>query len=72
VFGGISVQVQIWEMGGIDARSRPDCSGMSGNLTLLTNVVFRVHRGRVRAVSTAYRRTGRLVRATSLYDGRGC
>jgi hypothetical protein len=25
-------------MGGIDARSGPDCLGMSGNLTLLTNV----------------------------------
>jgi hypothetical protein len=24
-------------MGGIDARNGPDCSGMSGNLTLLTN-----------------------------------
>jgi hypothetical protein len=32
------VQVQIWEMGGIDARNGPDCSGMLGNLTLLTNV----------------------------------
>jgi hypothetical protein len=40
-------------MGGINARSGPDCSGMSGNLTLLTNIVFGVHRGQVRAVSTA-------------------
>jgi hypothetical protein len=31
-------QVRIWEMGGIDARSGPDCLGMSGNLTLLTNI----------------------------------
>jgi hypothetical protein len=66
VFGGTSVRVRIREMGGIDARSGPDCLGMSGNLTLLTNVYFGIHRGRVRAVSTAYRRTGRLDRATSL------
>jgi hypothetical protein len=32
------VQVWIWEMGGIDARNGLDCSGMLGNLTLLTNV----------------------------------
>jgi hypothetical protein len=32
------VRVWIWEMGGIDARNGPDCSGMSGNLTLLTNI----------------------------------
>jgi hypothetical protein len=72
VSGVILAQVRIWEMGGIDARNGPDCLGMSGNLTLLTNIFLGIHRRQVRAVSTAYQRTGQIVRAKLLYAGRGC